>query len=297
MKFVPRKARDDVNVSPEHPLVEATTLVVGLGLLFLVVMVALIFLAELLLFFVPPEKEIRMFDAWLPENIATVAVDDPRLEKLEVLLANLSRHWPEAAYPFRIEIDDAAEPNAMAYPGGLIVVTSGLVGQAETENELAFILGHELGHFHNRDHIRGLGRGAVIAILFAAIRSSDNSAALGSSIANLTLSGFSRGQEARADRFGLELVHAEYGHVADAWQFFSRIDDGDQGRLQGYLSTHPAPRNRIDRLRDHARDQGWSADGTATPLDWPAEPAGQEKTPPSFDDGVEPVGQAQRGTT
>ena len=273
MKFIPRKARDDVNVSPEHPLVEATTLVVGLGLIFAAVLVALLFLVDVLLWFVPPEKEVRMFDAWLPENIATVAVDDPRLEALEALLLQLSRHWPEAEYPFRVEIDDSPEANAMAYPGGLIVMTSGLIEQAESENELAFILGHELGHFRNRDHIRGLGRGAVILILFTAISSSDNSAAMGSSIANLTLSGFSRSQEARADRFGLELVHAEYGHVADAWRFFSRIDDARDGWLRSYLSTHPPPRNRIEKLTDYARDHGWSTSGSVTPLAWPQDSA------------------------
>lgn len=269
MKFIPRKARDDVNVSPEHPLVEATTLVVGLGLIFAIVMIVLLFLVDLLLWFVPPEKEIRMFDAWLPENIATVAIDDPRLESLEVLLARLSRHWPDAEYPFRVEIDESDEANAMAYPGGLIVVTAGLIEQAQSENELAFILGHELGHFRNRDHIRGLGRGAVLLILFTAISSSDNSAAMGSSIANLTLSGFSRSQEGRADRFGLELVHAEYGHVAEAWRFFERLDDARVGRLQSYLSTHPPPRNRIERLEEHARESGWSTTGSVTPLDWP----------------------------
>ena len=269
MKFIPRKPRDDVNVSPEHPLVEATTLVVGLGLIFAVVLVALLFLVDLLLWFVPPEKEIRMFDAWLPEDIATVAIDDPRLETLEELLARLSRHWPDSKYPFRVEIDESDEANAMAYPGGLIVVTAGLIERAESENELAFILGHELGHFRNRDHIRGLGRGAVLLILFTAISSSDNSAAMGSSIANLTLSGFSRSQEARADRFGLYLVHAEYGHVAEAWRFFDRLDDGHAGLLQSYLSTHPPPGNRIERLTEYAAENGWSTSGNVTPLDWP----------------------------
>lgn len=267
MRFTPRTARDDVNISPEHPLVEATTLVVGIGLIVAVVLVVLLFLVDLLLWFVPPEKELRMFDAWLPQNIATVAIDDPRLESLEVLLARLTRHWPDAGYPFRVEIDDSPEPNAMAYPGGLIVVTSGLIEEAESENELAFILGHELGHFRNRDHIRGLGRGAVMLILFKAVTSSDNSAAIGSSIANLTLKGFSRRQEAKADRFGLELVHAEYGHVAAAWRFFERLDDGGSGRLRSYLSTHPPPANRIGKLRAYARNNGWAIAGGVTPLD------------------------------
>lgn len=273
MKFIPRKARDGVNVSPEHPLVEATTLVVGLGLIFVVILVALMFLVDVLLWLVPPEKEIRMFEAWLPGDIATVAVDDPRLETLEALLARLSGHWPGVKYPFRVEIDESPEANAMAYPGGLVVVTAGLIEQAESENELAFILGHELGHFRNRDHIRGLGRGAVILVLFTAISASDNAAAVGTSIANLTLSGFSRRQEARADRFGLELVHAEYGHVAGAWRFFDRIENARTGPLQRYLSTHPPPANRIDRLREYAQVKGWATSGRVSPLAWPQEPS------------------------
>ena len=269
MKFIPRKARDDVNVSPEHPLFEAATLTAALGLALAVGMVLLLYLVDLLLWLVPREQEIRMFEAWLPENIATVAVDDPRLETVEHLLDRLLRHWPDATYPFRVEIDDSPAANAIAYPGGLILVTSGLLEQAGSENELAFILGHELGHFRNRDHLRGLGRGAVLAILFTALTSGDNSVALGSSLANLTLSGFSRSQETSADRFGLALVHAEYGHVRDAWRFFDRLQEGGRpAPLAAYLSTHPAPDRRIRKLAAFADEQGWVTTGPVTPLEW-----------------------------
>lgn len=278
MKFIPRQVRDDVNVSPEHPLIEATTLVVGLGLIFAAVMVALIFLVDILLFFLPEEKEIRMFRSWLPDDLVTVAIDDPRLESLEDLVARLSRHWPETKYPFRVEVDDTPELNAMAFPGGLIVVTSGLIDQVQSENELAFVIGHELGHYKNRDHMRGLGRGAVIGILFAAISTGNSSSTMSASLADLTLRGFSRRQEAAADRFGLELVQTEYGHVADSWRFFERIGSSDPGftNLASYVSTHPPPKNRIVNLRDYAIDRGWPTSGDVTPLQWPIRVA----TPP-----------------
>lgn len=278
MKFIPRQVRDDVNVSPEHPLVEATTLVVGLGLIFAAVMVLLIFLVDILLFFLPEEKEIRMFRSWLPDDLVTVAIDDPRLESLEELVARLSRHWPETKYPFRVEVDDTPELNAMAFPGGLIIVTSGLIDRVQSENELAFVIGHELGHYKNRDHMRGLGRGAVIGILFAAISTGNSSSTMSASLADLTLRGFSRRQEAAADRFGLELVQIEYGHVADSWRFFERIDSSGPAftDIASYVSTHPPPRNRIVKLRDYAKTQGWPTTGSVTPLQWPVRVA----TPP-----------------
>ena len=45
--------------------------------------------------------------------------------------------------------------NAVALPGGNIVVFAGLLKEIKSENELAMILGHELGHFAHRDHLRG----------------------------------------------------------------------------------------------------------------------------------------------
>ncbi|NNC76436.1 MAG: M48 family metalloprotease [Woeseiaceae bacterium] len=270
MKYTPRQPLDDVNVSDEHPLIEASTLVVGLGLIFATIMVTLVFLIDVALYFVPVEREIKMFGSWLPDDLVTVAPDDPRLDQLEALTDRLARHWPDSKYSFRVEINDSPEMNAMAFPGGLIIITSGLLDEVQSENELAFVIAHELGHFHNRDHIRGLGRGVVIGIMFAAIGASDSSMALSSSIADLTLRGFGRRQEADADRFALEIVNAEYGHVADAWRFFERVDDRG-GRIidvVAYLSTHPSPKDRIRKLVERAGDNGWPVSGEITGIDW-----------------------------
>lgn len=270
MKFTPRKARDDVNVSKEHPLVEASTLVVGVGLIFVTIIVGLMFAVEIALYFVPADKEVAMFDSWIPDDIVTVADDDPRRGDLAALLERLVRHWPETEYRFRIEIDDSPELNALALPGGLIVITSGLLDRIGSENELAFVVGHELGHFHNRDHLRGLGRGVVLGIVFAAIGSGDGAAALGSTISDLALRGFSRRQETSADRFGLGLVAAEYGHVADAWRFFERLNEEGYGYsdVVAYIATHPAPSDRIDAMIEEANVRGWSLSGPVTAVSW-----------------------------
>jgi Zn-dependent protease with chaperone function len=267
LRYVSRQPRDDVNVSKEHPLVEASTLIVGLGLIFLAIAVVLILLVDLVLLFVSPDKEVGLFESWsLSDYIATDA-DDSRLESLQGLTDRLAGHWPESPYTYRVQIADSDELNAVALPGGTIVVTSGLLDAVESENELAFVLGHEIGHFRNRDHIRGLGRGVVLSIFLAALSGSDSGVNLGSSLSDLTLRGFSRGQEEDADEFGLSIVNSEYGHVANSWRFFERLADKELG-VATYLSTHPSPGDRVTRLIQQAGGNGWAVDGAVVDIDW-----------------------------
>ena len=260
MRFVARKPREGINVSDEHPLVEAGTLVVALSLIFLGIAVALILFVEIFLMFVSAEDEAELFSEYSFIEFADGESQDARFDATNELLQGLAAHWPEAPYEFRLEIEPTSDPNAMALPGGLIIVTSGLLDRTETENELAFVLGHELGHFRNRDHIRSLGRGVVIGIAFGIIAGSDT---LGVTVADLTLRGFSREQESDADEFGLSLVQAEYGHVNDSWGFFEQLIEAgeDSDGLMTFASTHPATEDRVCEIKDYARSNGWSLDG------------------------------------
>lgn len=270
MRHIPRKADDSVNVSKEHPLIEASTLVVGLSLIFVTLMILAVFVVEIVLYFVPEKTEVELFGAWLPDDLIMVADDDSRLAELDALMDRLAAHWPETEYEFRVQINDSSAPNALAFPGGLIVVTSGLLDSVQSENELAFVLGHEMGHFRNRDHIRGLGRGLAIGILISAVSSNDGGARLGATVADLTLKGYSRRQERAADAFGLLIVQREYGHVADAWRFFERIEEahGSTGDIASLLSTHPSPDDRAERLIELAGENGWPITGETTELGW-----------------------------
>ena len=269
MKFTPKKPREGINVSDTHPLVEAGTLVVGLTAIFVVIALALIFMIEVALYFVPVEKEAEFFEDWLPEDLVTVSPGDERLHQAQLLVDRLAFHWGDAPYEFRVEIDDSDVANAMALPGGLIIVTQGLLDQVESENELAFVLGHELGHFKNRDHLRALGRGVVLSLFFSVATGSDVSG-LGIKVTDLALRGFSREQESEADEFGLALVYTHYGHVDEAWRLFERWDDVDESFLDmvSYLSTHPGADDRIQDLAEQAVREGWPVEGTVTKLRW-----------------------------
>ena len=270
MKYVARKPREGINVSDTHPLAEAGILVVALGAFFAVVALVIVFLVEIVLMFVSPETEARLFADWAPDDMVSIDAQDERLEPTRALLARLAAHVEGSPYEYRLEIDSSDVPNAMAFPGGLIVVTSGLLDRAATENELAFVLGHELGHFRNRDHLRMLGRSVAIAVFFSAVFGGDSAGGFGLTVADLTARGFNREQESDADEFGLEMLHAEYGHVADSNRFFERLlDEGlSQPAALTYLSTHPSSEDRIADLQGYAERRGWPLDGPSATLPW-----------------------------
>jgi len=269
MDFVPKAPREGINVSKTHPLKEAATLILGICGVLVLLFVVLAVSIDVAVRFIPPDMESKVFSSVDLDDVFE-AVADERTEKVQDLVDRLARHWEDAPYTFRAVVIGSDDPNAAALPGGTILVTAALLDDVETENELAFVLGHELGHFKNRDHLRRLGRETVYALAFAAVSGVGGGSIpdLATISKELTSRGFDRGQERAADHFGLEIVYKEYGHVGSAWDFFERLATQALVAkvLVAYLSTHPASDRRIDDLKDFALKQGWALEGPAEEL-------------------------------
>lgn len=150
-------------------------------------------------------------------------------------------------------------PNAFALPGGKIGVHTGLFGVVENEAQLAAVMGHEVGHLtrnHPQDRVRqnsliNLGLG----ILGGALDLGQGAQRLAATAATLGLVlPFSRDQELEADQVGLELM-AKAGYdpreAVKVWENFERA--GGNGGPE-FLSTHPSPGNRGQRLQAMVED-------------------------------------------
>lgn len=275
MRFSPRAPPDDqnVNVTPVHPLREFAVLWLGLSGVALAIFLLLTLGVELAVSRIPPALEAKVFGGILsevPKFSAEAELDPQRLERARELLDRLAGHWPEAPYRFRLGVIPGDEPNAMAVPGGAVLVTAALLEGAETENELAFVLGHELGHFRNRDHLRRMGRGFVLALMLSVLSGGlvePSAPALLQLVDQLAGRTLDRSQELEADRFGLTLVAAEYGHVAGSRRFFEKLEETrGSSRVEAWLSTHPATASRLEELERFAGEQGLSAIGEPAPL-------------------------------
>jgi predicted Zn-dependent protease len=163
--------------------------------------------------------------------------------------------------------------NAFALPGGFIGVHSGLILTAQSESELASVIGHEIGHVEQRHIARMLARqkestalaiGALLLALLAARSSSSSSgdltqaAILGGQAAALQQQlNFSREAEREADRVGFQiLVDAGFDARAMA-TFFGRMQQGSrlyEGAAPAYLRTHPLTVERISDIQTRVRE-------------------------------------------
>ena len=266
MEWEPRELPEN-NVTDVHPLRELATLVAGIVAVAAVATLVVAFTVDVAVRALPASWEARLFGD-LFQGQATVA-DDPRRAAAAALLDRLDQVGEESPYTFHLFVIDQGEPNAFAFPGGAVGVTTGLLERVESENELAFVLAHELGHFAGRHHLRGISRSVAVALVMGAIFGVGDDA-LPAFVSSLTELGFGREHEREADRFALERLAAHYGHVAGASDFFGRLPDADGdgalARGAAWLSTHPTSPDRVAAVTRFARERGWRVRGPLTPL-------------------------------
>ena len=272
MRFEPKLPDDRVNVSVMHPARDAVVLVIGVLGVAIVFVVALSVLVDVLVPYFPSTIETKIFSVIDFDGDEVDSDDrDPRHDYVQLLVNRLAGHWEENPYAISISILDQPAPNAFAYPGGRIVITSGLLDSVTSESEMAFVLGHEIGHFNHRDHLRGLGRGLAIAFALSALSQSGAGGVVDllTGATGMTSRHFDRQQETAADEIGLELVWLEYGHVSGATDFFDHLSHSSgkiEKQFQSYLATHPVHSDRIEALRRLADTSGWRRDGATEAL-------------------------------
>ena len=162
--------------------------------------------------------------------------------------------------------------NAFALPGGFIGVHTGLVITAQSESELASVLGHEIGHVTQRHIARmiakqkensALALGALLLAILAARAGGSSSgdltqaAILGSQAALIQSQlNFSREAEREADRVGFQTL-VDAGFDARGMEaFFTRMQAGTriyEGTAPAYLRTHPMTVERISDMQNRTR--------------------------------------------
>lgn len=169
---------------------------------------------------------------------------------------------PELPWTFRV-VDDP-QVNAFALPGGYVYVTRGILAHMNSEAELAGVLGHEIGHVTGRHSASaqskqmlgmvGLGVGMILS---PTLREGGDAL---SSAFGLVFLKFGRDQESEADRLGLRyIVRKDYKpeEMLDVFRMLDGVTDAAGGeRMPNWLSTHPAPPNRLSDMTRVIAEQG-----------------------------------------
>ena len=255
MKIVNRQPTETADASSNRGEMwkELRHLVVYAAGLVVFVFFAVGWVVDLIVPSISAEREAALFSKWNPTK-KTTPETQARLQPAREILDRLILDPAVPKLPYRLSLINNPRPNAFAFPGGTIGLTSGLLDTLDSQAALTFVLAHELGHFHQRDHLRGLGRavggGIALAIIFAGEMGSSRFSDTFTYILNRS---YSRDQEEGADLFGLGLVFRVYGETDGCDQLFRVLQESDETPEWAYmLSTHPAPKDRIEQLGKEA---------------------------------------------
>lgn len=163
-------------------------------------------------------------------------------------------------YDFHL-LRDQRTVNAFALPGGQIFITAALFNRLETEDQLAGVLGHEIGHvlarhsaerMSKQELIQGLTGAAVMATYDPYNPASQRSGEVAKYIGNLVSMKFGRSQELQSDDLGVRLMlEAGYNpsEMIGVMKILKAAAGGD-GRQPEFFSTHPDPENRVERIQE-----------------------------------------------
>jgi predicted Zn-dependent protease len=222
---------------------------------------------------VSESQEVAMGKEADPQIVAQYGLYDD--EELSVFIDNLGQalarksHRPQLDYTFRVL--DSEIVNAFALPGGYVYVTRGILAHFNSEDELAGVLGHEIGHVvarhgaeqMSRQQLAGLGLGLGAAVL-KDLEEFAEAAGFG---VQLLLLRYSRGQESESDRLGVEYstrLGYDSHRMATFFQTLKRMSEQSGQSLPSFMSTHPDPGDRETTV--HALTEEWQSKVNYTPL-------------------------------
>jgi predicted Zn-dependent protease len=167
----------------------------------------------------------------------------------ERISAAAQPHW----YTMNFIVVKGAQANAFSVPGGNIYVNEALLKNAENEDELANVLGHETGHLvlgHVMNRLHQAQTANVIGNILNVFIRNPYAATAVNLLGNYAFLNFSRAQEYQADHEGVILSStAKYNPYGMVW-FFQKLEKlyGNAG-FEQYVEDHPSTDDRIKRIK------------------------------------------------
>ena len=180
----------------------------------------------------------------------------------ERLVASIPAEFRQSAFDYRFQVVNARDINAFALPGGPMYVNRGMIEAAKNEGEMAGVMAHEISHVALRHATAqatkqsGIGSqlGTIGLILGGAILGGQTGAQLGMLGAQAIQTRYSRDFESQSDILGARIMaDAGYDPRDLANMFRTIAGESGGGRAPEFLSSHPDPGNRYQKINQEAR--------------------------------------------
>ena len=206
-----------------------------------------------------PEQEIALGYKSAPEMAAQMGGVSRNAQAVALVQRvgdGLARQSVAAKSPYRFSFHVLADPktvNAFALPGGPVFITEGLLRLLKTEAELGGVLGHEIGHVVARHSSERLAKQQLTQNLLGALVAGSGdytTAQIGQMVGSMINMKYGREDELEADALGIRImVEAGYDPrgMIRVMEVLAKASGGS--RQPEFVSTHPAPENRAERIK------------------------------------------------
>ena len=168
----------------------------------------------------------------------------------------------DRSWDYAVFVSDS--PNAFVLPSGKIGVTTRLLSLVRNDDQLAAVLGHEVGHVVARHAAERYSSTALTGLVLSGVQSAAGdyaqaAGAIGGLGAQLgVLLPFSRNHELEADRLGVDYLQRAGYRPSEAIALWRLMAGQRQGSTPEFASTHPSDASRIAALEQYIAGQGWS---------------------------------------
>lgn len=214
---------------------------------------------------VPMSWERAMGDAMVGDLGGRICETPESRKAIDAMMARLNSKGD----PIEVNIANIDMVNAVALPGGKVLIFRGLLQEAKNADEMAGVLAHEIGHVRNRDVMVSLLRQMGLSVLLGGANSD-----MGGALGSLASASFSRETESKADDYSIDLMQKAKVSPDATAGFFDRLSQGEEGAGKAaeafsYLSSHPMSEKREKAFRDSKR-KGVAHTPVVTPEQWRA---------------------------
>lgn len=207
------------------------------------------------------QSEAAWAEALRTQPVSSDAAANARVRRVGARIVEAAgltdRSWDYAVFV-------SQSPNAFVLPSGKIGVTTGLLNLVRNDDQLAAVLGHEVGHVVARHAAERYSTTAATSVVLSGVQGAAGdygqaAGAIGGLGAQLgLLLPFSRSHELEADRLGVDYLHRAGYRPSESVALWRLMAEQRQGSTPEFASTHPSDASRIAALEQYIASKGWA---------------------------------------